>query len=35
MHLNNKRGGKVTCEIVGFKDGRALAMPLAVLTALA
>ena len=27
VHLNNKRGGKVTCEIVGFKDGRALAMP--------
>ena len=24
VHLNNKRGGKVTCEIVGFKDGRAL-----------
>ena len=27
VHLNNKRGGKVICEIVGFKDGRALAMP--------
>ena len=27
VHLNNKRGGKVTCEIVGFKDGKALAMP--------
>ena len=27
VHLNNKRGGKVVCEVVGFKEGRALAMP--------
>lgn len=27
VHLNNKRGGKVVCEIVGFREGSALAMP--------
>ncbi|MBH67857.1 MAG: flagellum-specific ATP synthase FliI [Rhodospirillaceae bacterium] len=27
VHLNSKRGGRVTCEVVGFKEGRALAMP--------
>ena len=27
LHLRGKRGGKVTCEIVGFRDERAMAMP--------
>ena len=25
--LRRKRGGRVVCEVVGFKEGRALAMP--------
>ena len=27
LHLRGKRGDKVTCEVVGFRDERAMAMP--------
>lgn len=27
IHLSPRRGGRLSCEVVGFKDGRALAMP--------
>ena len=27
LHLRGKRGDKVTCEVVGFRDDRAMAMP--------
>ncbi len=28
VHLNNGKGRKIPCEVVGFRDGRALVMPL-------
>ena len=31
LHLRGKRGDKVPCEVVGFRDERAMAMPFSTL----